>query len=79
MMPFGWWTKRPDSFSKIQSRGAPYWMSALDALARARASLPGVLFTSLSEYDTMDGKKVPVWFTPNESRPLLAFAGLLTR
>jgi hypothetical protein len=38
-----------------------------------------VLFTSLSEYDTMDGKKVPVWFTPNESRPLLAFAGLLTR
>jgi hypothetical protein len=27
----------------------------------------------------MDGKKVPVWFAPDESRPLLAFAGLLTR
>jgi putative SOS response-associated peptidase YedK len=38
-----------------------------------------VPFTSFSEYDTMDGKKVPVWFAPDKSRPLLAFAGLLTR
>jgi hypothetical protein len=28
-----------------------------------------VPFTSFSEYDTMDGKKVPVWFAPDESRP----------
>ena len=34
--------------------------------------------TSFSEYDTIDGKKVPVWFAPDESRPLLAFAGLWT-
>ena len=37
-----------------------------------------VPFTSFSEYDTIEGKKVPVWFAPDESRPLLAFAGLWT-
>jgi putative SOS response-associated peptidase YedK len=35
-------------------------------------------FTSFSEYDTINGRKVPVWFAPDESRPLLAFAGLWT-
>jgi hypothetical protein len=34
--------------------------------------------TSFSEYDTIDGKKVPVWFANDASRPLLAFAGLWT-
>jgi putative SOS response-associated peptidase YedK len=38
-----------------------------------------VPFTSFSEYDTIDGKKVPVWFAAGEDRPLLAFAGLWTR
>ena len=37
-----------------------------------------VPFTSFSEYDTIDGKKTPVWFAPDETRPLLAFAGLWT-
>jgi putative SOS response-associated peptidase YedK len=37
-----------------------------------------VPFTSFSEYDTIDGKKVPVWFAHDESRPLLAFASLWT-
>lgn len=37
-----------------------------------------VPFTSFSEYDTIDGRKVPVWFAPDASRPLLAFAGLWT-
>ena len=37
-----------------------------------------VPFTSFSEYDTINGKKVPVWFALDESRPLLAFAGLWT-
>lgn len=36
-----------------------------------------VPFTSFSEYDTIDGKKVPVWFAANEDR-LLAFAGIWT-
>jgi putative SOS response-associated peptidase YedK len=37
-----------------------------------------VPFTSFSEYDTIDGKKVPVWFASDPSRPLMAFAGLWT-
>src|SRR5256885_4292573 len=37
-----------------------------------------VPFTSFSDYDTIGGKKVPVWFAPDESRPLIAFAGLWT-
>jgi putative SOS response-associated peptidase YedK len=35
-----------------------------------------VPFTSFSEYDTIDGKKVPVWFAIDEKRPLLALAGI---
>jgi putative SOS response-associated peptidase YedK len=37
-----------------------------------------VPFTSFSEYDVIDGRKVPVWFASSEERPLLAFAGLWT-
>jgi putative SOS response-associated peptidase YedK len=37
-----------------------------------------VPFNSFAEYDTIDGKKVPVWFAIDESRPLLCFAGLWT-
>jgi putative SOS response-associated peptidase YedK len=38
-----------------------------------------VPFTSFSEYDTDEGgKKVPVWFAPDASRPLLSFAGFWT-
>lgn len=37
-----------------------------------------VPFTSFSEYDTVDGKKVPVWLALDDARPLLAFAGLWT-
>jgi putative SOS response-associated peptidase YedK len=35
-----------------------------------------VPFTSFSEFDVVDGKKTPVWFASEESRPLLCFAGL---
>ena len=37
-----------------------------------------VPFNSFAEYDTIDGRKVPVWFAVDESRPLLCFAGLWT-
>lgn len=37
-----------------------------------------VPLTSFSEYDTIEGKKVPVWFALDESRPLIAFAGIWT-
>ena len=35
-------------------------------------------FTSFSEYDTNDGKKLPVWFAIDERRALLPFAGIWT-
>ena len=44
----------------------------------APASRCLVPFNSFSEYDTIDGSKVPVWFAVDESRPLLCFAGLWT-
>jgi putative SOS response-associated peptidase YedK len=34
--------------------------------------------TSFSEYDTVDGKKVPAWFAANDDRPLMVFAGIWT-
>ncbi|MCK1542257.1 SOS response-associated peptidase family protein [Bradyrhizobium sp. 179] len=37
-----------------------------------------VPLTSFSEYDTIEGKKVPVWFALDESRPLVAFGGIWT-
>jgi putative SOS response-associated peptidase YedK len=38
-----------------------------------------VPFTSFSEYDTIKGRRAPVWFAIDESRPLLAFAGIWTK
>jgi len=39
-----------------------------------------VPFTSFSEYDTLpDGKKEPVWFAFDDSRPLAFFAGIWTQ
>jgi hypothetical protein len=35
-----------------------------------------VPFTSLSEFAVIAGKKRPVWFAPDETRPLLCFVGL---
>lgn len=46
-------------------------------MAGSRASLPAAVH-SLSEYDTIDGKKTPVWFGPDPTRPLIAFFGLWT-
>ena len=38
-----------------------------------------VPFTSFNEYETTpEGKKVPIWFALDESRPLAAFAGIWT-
>jgi putative SOS response-associated peptidase YedK len=37
-----------------------------------------VPFNSFSEFDVIDGKKLPVWFALDQSRPLLCFAGLWT-
>jgi putative SOS response-associated peptidase YedK len=37
-----------------------------------------VPFTSFSEYETVDGRKVPAWFALDERRPLSFFAGVWT-
>jgi putative SOS response-associated peptidase YedK len=59
--------------TNIRNVGSAHWKRWL--ATEHRCLVP---FTSFSEYDTIDGKKVPVWFGPDESRPLLAFAGLWT-
>ncbi|WP_345944135.1 MULTISPECIES: SOS response-associated peptidase family protein [unclassified Bradyrhizobium] len=64
----------PDSgTTNIRNVGSAHWKRWLGTEHRCL-----VPFTSFSEYDTIDGKRTPVWFAPDESRPLLAFAGLWT-
>ena len=64
----------PDSGStNIRNVVSAHWKRWLGP--RNRCLVP---FTSFSEYDTIDGKKVPVWFAADDSRPLLCFAGLWT-
>jgi putative SOS response-associated peptidase YedK len=64
----------PDSgVTNIRNTASRHWQRWLSPDNRCL-----VPFTSFSEYDTIDGKKVPVWFAIDESRPLLAFAGIWT-
>jgi putative SOS response-associated peptidase YedK len=64
----------PDSgVTNIRNTASQHWRRWLGPEARCL-----VPFTSFSEYDTIDGKKVPVWFAADDSRPLLAFAGIWT-
>jgi putative SOS response-associated peptidase YedK len=64
----------PDSgVTNIRNTSSGHWKRWLGPENRCL-----VPFTSFSEYDTMDDKKVPLWFAINESRPLLAFAGIWT-
>ena len=61
----------PDSgTTNIRNVNSGHWKRWLTPANRCL-----VPFTSFSEYDTVDGKKVPVWFAVDESRPLLCFAG----
>lgn len=64
----------PDSgVTNIRNTSSAHWKKWLGPANRCL-----VPFTSFSEYDTIDGNKVPVWFASDESRPLLCFAGLWT-
>jgi hypothetical protein len=60
----------------LSGRDRRFYVQELRTAGPANRCL--VPFTSFSEYDTIDGKKVPVWFATDESRPLLAFAGIWT-
>ena len=66
--------KEPDSgITNIRNTSSAHWKRWLGPENRCL-----VPFTSFSEYDTIDGKKVPVWFAADESRPLMCFAGIWT-
>jgi hypothetical protein len=59
--------------TNIRNVSSSHWRRWLEPASRCL-----VPFTSFSEYDTIDGKKTPVWFASDDSRPLLCFAGLWT-
>ncbi|WP_315768181.1 SOS response-associated peptidase [Bradyrhizobium sp. SZCCHNR2012] len=64
----------PDSgTTNIRNVNSAHWKRWLTPANRCL-----VPFTSFSEYESIDGKKVPVWFAADDSRPLLCFAGLWT-
>jgi len=59
--------------TNIRNTKSPHWRRWLGLAHRCL-----VPFTSFSEYETVDGKKVPIWFSGDEERPLMAFAGIWT-
>ena len=59
--------------TNIRNTASPHWRRWLGPANRCLVPL-----TSFSEYDTIDGKKVPVWFALSEERPLCVFAGIWT-
>jgi len=60
--------------TNVRNVSSPHWRRWLGPGNRCL-----VPFTSFSEYETdADGKKVPVWFALDDSRPLAAFAGIWT-
>lgn len=61
--------------TNVRNTASPHWRRWLGV--ESRCIVP---WTSFSEYETAeDGKKRPVWFAFDESRPLAAFAGIWTR
>ena len=61
--------------TNVRNTASPHWGRWLGV--ESRCIVP---WTSSSEYETTpEGKKRPVWFAIDESRPLAAFAGILTR
>jgi len=64
----------PDAgVTNIRNPSSAHWKKWLGPANRCL-----VPFTSFAEYDTADGKKVPVWFAADDSRPLMCFAGIWT-
>jgi putative SOS response-associated peptidase YedK len=65
--------ERDSATSNIRNVSSAHWKRWLGPAHRCLAP-----FTSFSEYETVDGKKIPAWFAAGEDRPLLAFACLWT-
>lgn len=60
--------------TNVRNVASPHWRRWLSVAHRCL-----VPWTSFSEYETTaEGKKVPVWFSFDESRPLALFAGVWT-
>ncbi|WP_026358912.1 SOS response-associated peptidase [Aureimonas ureilytica] len=59
--------------TNIRNTKSPHWRRWLGPEHRCLVPM-----TSFSEYDTVDGKKVPAWFAASDERPLMVFAGLWT-
>lgn len=61
--------------TNVRNVSSPHWRRWLGV--QSRCIVP---WTSFSEYETTaEGRKQPVWFALDESRPLAAFAGIWTR
>jgi putative SOS response-associated peptidase YedK len=65
--------KTDPGVTNIRNVKSPHWRRWLGT--QHRCVVP---FTSFSEYEDRDGRKVPVWFALSEERPLAVFAGLWT-
>jgi putative SOS response-associated peptidase YedK len=59
--------------TNIRNTKSPHWRAWLGP--KNRCLVP---FTSFCEYADTKPRKTPTWFAGNESRPLLAFAGIWT-
>ena len=59
--------------SNIRNTGSPHWRAWLKPEHRCL-----VPFTSFCEYEDTKPRKTATWFAADESRPLLAFAGIWT-
>jgi putative SOS response-associated peptidase YedK len=60
--------------TNVRNVKSPHWRRWLGEASRCV-----VPFTSFAEYETTPvGKKIPVWFSLGEDRPLAAFAGIWT-
>ena len=65
--------KTDPGVTNVRNTESKHWLRWLSPEHRCVVPL-----TSFSEYDTVDGKKVPVWFALAEDRPLAVFAGIWT-
>ena len=65
--------KTDPGVTNVRNTGSPHWRRWLGPEHRCLVPL-----TSFSEYDTIDGRKVPVWLALSDERPLACFAGLWT-
>lgn len=60
--------------TNIRNTRSPHWRRWLGPESRCL-----VPFTSFCEYEDTQPKKTPVWFSGDESRPLMVFAGIWTK